>query len=327
MRIAGTILVCLAASGLMSPTAGALSVPSSVPMERKMTPQEQIYHEFLQATSDLWFLLSGIRDRNDADGSSARFAELVNRICLLDERLSRTSTETGLTTEVEAAVQEDEAAALAAGMLDTLQLKILEAFEDINGEFLSLCRVNCYGSERLIHAFAEASATGMFPEEALALLSARGAPMNDMESEEELVRLKHLEEPDRAVLDILQQVKDAASAQKAASALAQISRRLHNLIPAQDSPPRAVAAGYAAPVRAAFEPLSPLLWGIRTELVRIAALPGYETESYDSFSDALNSVYADLDATHSEYFDDVFDASFRADIDDALQENTSSTEH
>lgn len=317
-----TIFCCAAALGFLSPVQGSI-VPAAAEaaVQHEETQQERIYREFLQTTTDMWFLLSGIGNGEEAGTAAPRFTELVNRICTLDEQLSHASTESGLPAEVEAEVHEDAETAAVAGALETLQVRILEAFDDVNAEFLSLCRVHCYDSSALIAAFAAAADTGMFSEEALAMLSPQAVPMSDMESEEELARLRSLEEPDRAVLSVLQQVKDAASAEKAAAALAQISRRLHNLAPQQPLGNRSFAERYRAGIRAAFEPLSPLLWGIRTELVRIAALPGYDTEPYDSFSEALNSVYEDLDATHSTYFQDVFDASFRADLDDALQEN------
>ena len=316
------ILSCAVALGCLCPVQGEVvpAVPEGTTQHAE-TPQERIYREFLQATTDMWFLLSGVGNEEDAVSAAPRFTELVTRICLLDEQLSQASTASGLPAEVEAEVHEDAETAAVAGSLETLQVRILEAFEDVNAEFLSLCRVRCYGSAELAAAFVAAADTGMFAEEALALLAPGGEPMSDMESEEELARLRSLEEPDRAVLSVLQQVKDAASADKAAAALAKISQRLHNLAPQQPVGNRSFAERYRAGIRAAFEPLSPLLWGIRTELVRIAALPGYDTESYDAFSDALNSVYEDLDAAHSAYFNDVFDASFRADLDDALQEN------
>lgn len=289
--------------------------------QREETPQERICRDFLRSVSELWFVLSGIGSREDADAAAPRFAELVRNICLLDEQLSLSSTNTGLPVEVEAEVHESEAAAKAADMIEALQLRILESFDDVNAEFLSLCRVQCYGSEKLQTAFLESAATGMFAEDAVAMLEGACTPLNAMETEQELARLQRLAEPDRAVLDVLQQVKDVASAEKAAASLAQIAQRLHNLVPEKSLDNRSFAEQYAGKVRAAVAPLSPLLWGIRTELVRIAALPGYDSESYDRFSDELNNVFDGLDATHSSWFDDVFDASFRSDLDDAIQEN------
>lgn len=325
------ILSCVAAWGFCSPVADAAAVLPAAEQTREgtgagMNPQEAIFRDFLQAVSDLWFVLSGIRNTADADAAAPHFTESVHRICVLDEKLSRTSTETGLPVEVEADVTEDEASAEVANTLDSLQLRILEAFDEVNSEFLSLCRVHCYGSRKLESAFAEAVETGMFSEEALAMMQAQEQPISDLETEQELARRQNLEAPDRAVLSVLQQVKDAASAQRAVAALKQLSGRLRLLIPERVLDDRAFSEAARARARAAYEPISPLLWGIRTELVRIASLPGYDTESYDTFSDALNNVFEDIGATHSEWFDDVFDASFRADMDDALQENASSSD-
>lgn len=309
----------MAAWGLWSPVAAA-----SADVSPQLTQQEEICRDFLKSVSDLWFLLSGISSRADADAQAEPFRALVHRICLLDEKLSGTSTTSGLPAEVEAEVHEDAATAEAAETLDALQLRILESFDDVNAEFLSLCRVQCYGSPQLAKVFAEAADTGMFAEDALALLH-ESRRLNAKEAEEELVRLRHLEEPDRAMLRILEQVKDAASAQKAVAALTQLSERFKALLPPQETEDSVFSDAGRAKLSRAYEPISPLLWGIRTELVRIAALPGYDSESYDRFSDALNTVFDDLGATHRSWFDDVFDASFRADLDDAVMENPSST--
>lgn len=319
-----SIIVCsLAAWGLFgSPVAAASVAPAPPAASAPLSPQEVICRDFLQSVSDLWFLLSGISNRQEADAQAAPFSELVRRICLLDEQLSSAPTNSGLPVEVEAEVHEDAATAEAAEMLDTLQLRILESFEDVNAEFLSLCRVQCYGSSKLTKAFAEAAETGMFAEDSLAYLQGQGIQPSAVETEQELERRQHLEAPDRALLTVLQQVKDVSSAQRAVDALTQLAGRLRLLVPDKTLDNRSFAE--SARTRAAYEPISPLLWGIRTELVRIAALPGYDTESYDTFSDALNTVFENISATHSEWFDDVFDASFRSDLDEALQENSSS---
>lgn len=321
MRKSSIIFCCLAAWGLFrSPVAAAPAV-----VNPPLTQQEVICRDFLQTVSDLWFLLSGIGNRQEADAQSAPFTELVHRICLLDEQLSSSSTNSGLPVEVEAEVHEDAATAESAEMLDTLQLRILESFDDVNAEFLSLCRVQCYGSAKLATAFVEAAETGMFPEDALLSLQGQAVKPSAAETEQELVRRRNLEAPDRAVLTVLQQVKDVSSAQRAVAALTQLAGNLRQLVPEKVLDNRTFSDTARARVCAAYEPISPLLWGIRTELVRIAALPGYDTESYDTFSDALNSVFESIGATHNEWFDEVFDASFRSDMDEALQENAPSS--
>jgi hypothetical protein len=78
--------------------------------------------------------------------------------------------------------------------------------------------------------------------------------------------------------------------------------------------------------REVLAPIEPILWAIRSEIVRIAALPGYEAETYDAFSDALDRVFECLAATHCNIFDSIFDSSFRCDLDNALQENAVSSQ-
>lgn len=325
MRNQFFILTCAAAWGFCSSVAAAVVPAGAETRGEEVNPQEVIYRDFMQTASDLWFLLSGIRNKADADAAVPHFTDAVRRICLLDEQLSRVSTSSGLPVEVEADVTEDAASAEVAARLENLQLRFLDSFEDVNAEFLSLCRVGCYDSRQLENAFAEAVQTGMFPEEALTVLQSLEHPLSAGETEQELIRRRRLEDPDRAVLSVLQQVKDAASAQKAVAVLSQLSARLRLLLPEQELGNRTVSVQYRDRVCAAYEPISPLLWGIRTELVRIAALPDYDSASYDDFSDTLNHLFEDISATHSEWFDDVFDASFRMDMDDALQENASSS--
>lgn len=316
MRIKWISVGIMAAWGLFSPVATAFAAEPT-----PQQTQEALYGDILQSVSDMWFLLSGISNRADADRQAPAFTALVHRICLLDDRLSGATTDSGLPMEVEAEVHEDPATAEQAERLEMMQLRILESFDDVNTEFLGICRVRCYGSLKLRKAFTEAADTGMFSEEALLLLQMKNHRLSEKETEREIARMRALVEPDRAVLQTLEQVKDAGSAQKAVVSLLRISQRLQTMIPEDVNENTQLAESARAQELAAYEPLNPLLWGIRTELVRIAALPGYDGEPYDGFSDALNVVFADLGATHKRYFDDVFDDSFRMDLNEALMQN------
>ena len=89
---------------------------------------------------------------------------------------------------------------------------------------------------------------------------------------------------------------------------------------------RAFSEATETAAREVLIPLETILWSIRSEIVRIAGLPGYEAETYDDFSVALDLVFESLCATHSNLFDSVFDASFRSDLDYALQENSISSQ-
>lgn len=267
---------------------------------------------FLQTTSDMWFLLSGIRDKDDADRAAARFLELVGRVYLLDDRLSELSS-----ADASLGVAGDTD---CAGQLDELQVRILESFEDLNTEFAGLCRVQCYGSQKLNNAFREAVASGMFGDGETVGANEVKQALSESESKQEAARMGDLLEPDRAMLSALEKVCDPASAALAVPELVRVSKRLGALMPKVDMETRSVPAAMADSLQKAYTPLEPLLWGIRNELVRIAGLPGYETESYDDFSAALENAFENLSQTHSEYFDSVFDACFRDDMDEAVQE-------
>ncbi len=265
------------------------------------------YRDMLQATNELWFLLSSIRDKTDADKAARKFVELVSRVNKLDADL-------GMMNEDE----QDTAS------LEQLRYRIMDAYCNVDSEFGGLCRVRCYGSQELVEAFHSAIAGGMFDADDLPLLQ-DSAPYSEEEAKVELARLKKLAEPDREVLECLRQVVDPGSAQKSASALERINGKLRALAPGRAPSHRNFPDAAAASVNEASAPLEQLLWGIRTEIVRIAGIPGYDTEPYDTFSDALDDVYETLGATHNGWFDDVFDDSFRIDLDEAYRENNPST--
>lgn len=290
-----------------------------------MSESDQVAQQFLQASSELWFLLSSINDRTDADRSAERFLKLVHRIFELDEKLSRLSVssepqestveEPGEVVEVE----EVSDAVPVVGMINSSYVRILEAFDDLNAEFTDLCRVRCYGSTRLRTAFRQAVAAGMFNETDLEMLQDPPLPLTEEESRRELVRLRRLVEPNRVLLSTLEQVKDADSARHAVQNLDVLTKRLQQLLPEGGVVHRSFADSSAQSVKEVMQPLEPLLWNIRSEIVRIAALPDYDTAPFDAFSDALDVVFEQLSEVHHAQFEDVFDASFRSDLEDAIQ--------
>lgn len=259
--------------------------------------------QLLKVTNDMWFLLSGITDKEDADDAAPRFLELVNQATKLGDSLYDANSK----------AQDLEA-------MDMMHYRVAESFEDLSTEFESLCRARCYGSQGLIRAFHKAADIGMFDADNLPEMENR-PPLTETETRHELVRLRRLVEPDRAVLEILKEVTDSKSAAKAVPRLNRLTERLRLLKPEKKIANRAFSPSSTASVRAAYAPIEPLLWGIRSEIVRIASLPGYDNAAYDSFSDALDMIYESLGATHSAWFNDVFDAYFRDDLNDAYQEN------
>lgn len=314
-----TGIVSLALGAYSPASEGALLVDGSAVASPADT--ERVGQEFLKTTSDMWFLLSGIRDKNEADKAAPRFLELVQRVAELDELLSRLP----MVPVSEDASGEESDEVHVVGMMDGVHLRILEAFEDLNTEFLGLCRVRCYGSERLRVAFRQAVASGMFNEEDAELLQTPPAPLDEEETRQELVRLKRLVIPDTALLETLELVQDSVSAGKAAIRLRELTERLHALMPEGYMLNRDFSDASDAAVQEALASLEPLLWGIRSEIVRIAAIPGYNTEPFDAFSDALDSMFESLGETHSFCFETVFDSSFRSDLEDAARENATTS--
>lgn len=302
------------ALGNMSPAQAmtVLELDEPEPVSAESNEARQLGMEFLQTASEMWMMLSGVSSKQDADRVAERFSELVKRTFELDNRLSSLPL---VSPEAE-----------CVGMMDSVQLRILETMDDLHVEFLSICRAHCYGSERLTLAFEQAIELGMFAEEDRELLQEPGEPLSESESMAEIVRLDRLEQPDREVLEVLVTVQDEEAASKAAVKLTSLSLLFKTLMPAQDVDNRGFAPTSAEAAREVQAQLEPILWSIRSEIVRIAALPGYEAETYDDFSVALDLVFESLDATHAQLFDSVFDASFRTDLDNALRENSISSQ-
>lgn len=302
------IMVALAGCPWLAATGSAAHSQATVQQQAPPRQKASAGQELLKTANDMWFLLSGIADRKDADAAAPRFEELISQSTALASRLYDAG---GQGQDLEA--------------LDMLQYRIAEAYEDLWVEFESLCRIHCYGSEKLLAAFRKAVKAGLFDDDELPELSAPKPPLTESETRHELVRLRRLVEPDRAVLETLREVTDARSAAKAIPQLNRLTARLRLLRPEKRMENRAFAATSSESAKEAYAPIAPLLWGIRSEIVRIASLPGYGKPGYDAFSEALDSVYENLAATHSAWFDDVFDSWFRSDLDDALQEHYTSS--
>lgn len=295
--------------GLNVPVGAAVSADSQdAPAEPQQAQAVSPGRELLRVTNEMWFLLSGVADRTAADEASPRFEALVQEAQRVGEAIF----------DAEGQGQDLEA-------LEMLHYHIAEALESLNDEFRSLCRADCYGSETLIRAFHQAVNAGLFDSELVVDLALPKPPLTEREARREVVRLKRLVEPDRALLELLQTVTDSRTADEVVARLLGLAERLDALQPEAELADRKFSKASARSADEAYKPIAPLLWGIRSEIVRIAGLPGYDDAAYDRFSDALDSVYAGLGDTHSLWFDEVFDASFRTDLDDALHENATTS--
>ncbi len=261
------------------------------------------YRELLQTTNELWLLLSGIRDKSDADMAAERFQALIKRANTIDENL----------IELDDSVEERES-------LDQLRYQIMDAYCSVGSEFGGLCRVRCYGSQELVDAFQSAIAGGMFDAAELPLLEEH-PPLTPDEARRELVRIRQLAEPDKAVLACLEHVTSADTSQQSVRRLRPVLEKLATLVPDSSFLNRSFPEADKDAVHEVAVPVENLLWRIRSEVVRIASIPGYDAESFDEFSDTLEIVYQTLAVTHPLWFDDVFDESFRVDLNEAFHES------
>lgn len=310
LYIAGLTL----ALGNMNPVRAqeVLELDAPAPAGEDMAAVRAMGEQFLRTVQEMWFMLSAINCKDDADLAATAFLEKVRITYELDNRMSNMPI---VSPDTE-----------CVGMMDGVQMRVLETLDDLHREFLSLCRVNCYGSEKLSLAFEEAVKLGMFAETDVELLQhVPVPPLSAEESLNEIQRINRLLKPDREVLEILEDVEDAKSATKAVSGLMLLTHQFRPLEPMPNMGSRAFTTETAMKAREAMAHIEPVLWEIRSEIVRIASLPGYEAETYDAFSDALDAVFELLSRTHCHLFESVFDASFRSDLESALQENSIST--
>lgn len=252
----------------------------------------------------MWLLLSAVVDRPSADAAAERFRQLTEESVRMSNLLF-----------------DEDSNAQDLESLDQDTYRIAEAYEDLSYEFNSLCRTHCYGSPTLISAFLSAMRMGLFSDDNSEYLEISSLILSDKEAQDEVERLRGLVEPDADLLRALSKVQDADSASAVVQELRDISARMRRSLPELHLSARNFSDKNRPAMQSACIMLEPLLWKIRTEIVRIVSLPGYDDEQFDNFSDALDSVYESLGDTHAECFGSVFDSSFRSDLDDALHEN------
>lgn len=296
-------LVCLLLLAVCMPPAELLAAQD----EGRGT--QSVGARLLSITNEMWFLLSGVVDKATADAAARRFAELAEASSQMSDQLF-----------------DDNAQALDVEALDQDTYRIAEAYEDLSYEFDSLCRARCYNSAELSAAFLKAMRMGVFSDDSAEHLREAPVKLNEQEARTEIARLKNLESPDRELLHILTKVQDSHSASAAAPELSNLAKQLRRMLPENRFRPTHFPESNRSALLATCGKLEPILWNIRSEIVRIVSLPGYDGDRFDSFSDALDSAFESLGDTHAECFEDVFDASFRSDLDDALHESITSSQ-
>lgn len=263
----------------------------------------------LRVTNEMWFLLSGVVDEATADAAAARFSELAAESSRMSDQLF-----------------DADAQALDLEALDQDTYRIAEAYEDLSYEFDSLCRAHCYGSAPLISAFTKAIRLGVFSDDCAEYLQETPLQLTEQAARSEILRLKNLAPSDQELLRILCHVQDSRTASDAAPLLAALTKQLRRFLPENRLRAGNFPENSRPELTAACGLLEPILWKIRSEIVRIVSLPGYDNDPYDTFSDALDSAFESLSETHPECFDSIFDDSFRSDLDDALHESVTSSQ-
>ena len=290
----------------MLPVCSDTAAAAAAVAEDSVSAQRRTAHELLNVCNDMWILLSGVADTKSADAAAEDFRRLIDKAQLVSEKLY---CEGGQDLE----------------LIAELHDKLGESLDALTIEFESICEKRCYASAALKNEFCYAVEMGMFTEDCLVLLADPLPVMTETEMRGELARFTRLIEPDRAILAALRMVSDATTSADAAKQLLELTECLNELAPAQAVAERRLSQASRVKVRRAFAPIEPILWGIRTEIVRIAGLPGYHGKEFDHFSSALESVFSSLCVTHSHFIEEVFDDSFHADLDEALRENATTS--
>lgn len=262
--------------------------------------------QLLRVTNEMWLLLSRVTDRETAEKSAERFVKLAQESASLSDKMF-----------------DGDARALDVEALDRDAYRIAESYDELCQEFSSLCHARCYGSPQLMRAFLQAMDLGVFSDDERESLNTSTRVLSEQEAEREVQRLGKMIASDTELLDLLAHVQDAPTAKKVAPQLTELAKRAMDGCPAFRLTEENFLKQTRGKLLEVCRRLEPLLWRIRNEIVRIVGLPGYDSEQFDAFSDALDSVYESLSKTHSECFEEVFDASFRTDLDDALHEGLS----
>ena len=256
----------------------------------------------LAVTSEMWRLLCGVVNKETADQSADRFGQLVQMSWKLSEAMFE-----GEAQDVES--------------LDAQTYRIAEVYEEASYEFDSLCKTQCYGSSALVNEFLKAMELGVFGDEEREKLQLTRVLLSPSDAQREIARLRRMETVDSELLEQLGHVQDPESAASAAGPIVALAGRMNESRPAHRFGRSNIPETFRPEFLRVCKEIEPILWKIRNEIVRIVALDGYDREPFDSFSDALDRMYESLSLTHGECFDDVFDASFRMDLDDALHGN------
>ncbi len=288
----------------------AATIPPQNPQETSPQSQKLQQHcnelceRIHKQSTTLWTLIAGIRSREDADKNVAIFREISAELAQLDIELS----------EIELSEE-------GTGILDPeLSLRILQAYSNLDAEFSSLYQANCLDSKAMQIAVTDALRAGFFDASRLPSPESEHIQLNDQEAKVELNRMRNLLEPDSHILRDLSCVNGPETALPAKQRLKPNIQALHKLSPKGNMLKRRFKDTEDEQYRSIYLSIERILWDIRSEYVRIAALPHHETENFRDLSNSLDELYLSLEETHQLWFSIIFDDSFLSDMDNAFEE-------
>ncbi len=302
------VLAFLLSLSLLAPTVPAESNASaqneSPDLVKLKEELNQVSRDILLSSQTLWLLLSKIDNKKKADASAVPFRKLTNELIELDMKLS----------ELENRAPD--------ALHSELNRNIIESYRNIDTEFGSLYRVRCFGSGPLYQAFEEAIGSNFFDTTMLPPNHPVLPKLDESEEKLELTRLKKLVTPDTNILKHLTQIEDSKSAGQHCKAIIPLLKKLNALKADNKYLYREFENTTQQDFRETRHKLQDLLWSMRSEYVRIAAIPLNPMEdSHELLAHTLDELYFSLEVTHHYWFSLVFDNSFILDMDEAFRES------
>ncbi len=285
------------------------TVPAPTPNDLAATQSslpsiESVSRDIFLGTQKLWILLSQIDSKKEADAAAKEFLDLTRELIRLDMLLSD--------------IEQQNPDAEDSGLTDS----IVEGYRAVDAEFISLYKVRCFGSEELYQAFEDLKGTNFFNTSTLPSNHPVLPKLNANEEQSELARLKQLIAPDTAILKHLSLIDSSKSADIQCRAIIPHLQKLETLRPPTRYLYRYFTRTNGKHYSSTQMHLQRLLWDMRTEYVRIAALPlNPEEDSHELLAHTLDELYYNLEVTHHYWFKVVFDNSFILDMDAAFRES------
>jgi len=256
----------------------------------------------------LWSMLSHIQSKKDADAKADLFLNATQKIAILDREYFDLS-EVHQSSAMEKAHQE-------------MRTLIICSYQTLNDEFNSIYAARCYGSSKMQEAFNQAVNIGFFDISQASVVIPIRLPLNLKEEEMELLRMKKLLLPDRAILKELCSIHNESTAAAASKNLLLHIETLHSLITPNEHRFRP-HHGDSEEYRNNDATIIQLLWQMRSEYIRLVSITQIESAIMGQLCNELDELYLSLEESHNLTFHVVFDNSFLSDMDEAYRQSKS----